>query len=68
MAVVIGAFTAAYFVAKYKKISLLKLLDFGVPYLVLAQGIGRWGNFVNQEAFGTKTTLPWGMTGRCNHR
>jgi phosphatidylglycerol---prolipoprotein diacylglyceryl transferase len=60
---VIGAFIAAYFVAKYKKISLLKLFDFGVPYLVLAQGIGRWGNFVNQEAFGSKTSLPWGMTG-----
>lgn len=60
---VIGAFIAAYFVAKYKKISLFKLFDFGVPYLVLAQGIGRWGNFVNQEAYGSPTTLPWGMTG-----
>jgi phosphatidylglycerol:prolipoprotein diacylglycerol transferase len=28
----------------------------------LGQSIGRWGNFVNQEAFGTNTTLPWGMT------
>jgi len=40
----------------------LKLFDFAVPYFVLAQSIGRWGNFVNQEAFGTNTTLPWGMT------
>ena len=28
---------------------------------MIGQGIGRWGNFVNQEAFGTNTTLPWGM-------
>ncbi|GAE87528.1 prolipoprotein diacylglyceryl transferase [Acetivibrio straminisolvens JCM 21531] len=33
----------------------------GSPYFVLAQAIGRWGNFVNQEAFGTNTNLPWGM-------
>ena len=30
--------------------------------LLIGQGIGRWGNFTNQEAFGTNTTLPWGMT------
>lgn len=29
--------------------------------LLIGQGIGRWGNYVNQEAFGTNTTLPWGM-------
>lgn len=58
---VVGAFLMAYLVSKYKKISALKLFDFGVPYLVLAQAIGRWGNFINQEAFGTNTTLPWGM-------
>jgi phosphatidylglycerol---prolipoprotein diacylglyceryl transferase len=59
---VIGAFLVAYFFARYNKIGVLKLLDFGVPYLVLAQAIGRWGNFVNQEAYGVNTTLPWGMT------
>ncbi|MCX8130120.1 MAG: prolipoprotein diacylglyceryl transferase [Clostridia bacterium] len=60
---IIGAFLSAYFFARWKKIGVLKLFDLGVPYLVLAQAIGRWGNFVNQEAFGTNTTLPWGMTG-----
>jgi phosphatidylglycerol---prolipoprotein diacylglyceryl transferase len=60
---IIGALISAYIFEKWKKINMLKLLDFGVPYLVLAQGIGRWGNFFNQEAFGTNTTLPWGMTG-----
>jgi len=29
---------------------------------LIGQGIGRWGNFMNQEAFGSNTELPWGMT------
>ena len=33
-----------------------------VVYIPLGQAIGRWGNFFNEEAFGTTTTLPWGMT------
>lgn len=60
---VIGALLAAWLYAKKKKISFLHLTDFTVPYLVLGQGIGRWGNFVNQEAFGSKTSLPWRMNG-----
>ena len=60
---VIGAFIVAWFFAKKKKIPFLHLLDFGVPYLALGQAIGRWGNFVNHEAFGTMTTLPWRMNG-----
>jgi phosphatidylglycerol:prolipoprotein diacylglycerol transferase len=60
---IIGAIVVAYIFAKKKKIGVFKLFDFAVPYLVLAQGIGRWGNFVNQEAYGTTTNLPWGMTG-----
>lgn len=60
---VIAAFITAYFVAKHKKIPFLHLLDFSVPYLALGQAIGRWGNFVNQEAFGSPTELPWRMNG-----
>jgi phosphatidylglycerol:prolipoprotein diacylglycerol transferase len=59
---VIGAFLAVTIYTKAKKIRTLAMLDFGVPYLALGQCIGRWGNFVNQEAFGANTTLPWGMT------
>lgn len=59
---IIGAVITAYFVAKYKKIPTFKLFDFAIPYVALGQAIGRWGNFFNQEAFGTNTTLPWGMT------
>ncbi|HOM01209.1 MAG TPA: prolipoprotein diacylglyceryl transferase [Acetivibrio sp.] len=57
----IGAVVTAYFFAKAKKIDFLRLADLGAPYFVMAQAIGRWGNFVNQEAFGTNTNLPWGM-------
>jgi phosphatidylglycerol:prolipoprotein diacylglycerol transferase len=60
---VIGALLVAYIYASKKKIGFFNLADFCVPFLILAQGIGRWGNFVNQEAFGGKTDLPWRMNG-----
>lgn len=59
---IIGAVVTAYFVAKYKKIPAFKFFDVYIPYVALGQAIGRWGNFFNQEAFGTNTSLPWGMT------
>ncbi len=59
---VLFAVIAGYFVARYKKIPVLKFFDFAVVYIPLGQAIGRWGNFFNQEAFGTNTSLPWGMT------
>ena len=58
---VIGAFLFGGLAAHWRKVPLLPLFDVvGMGFLV-GQGIGRWGNFVNQEAFGTNTTLPWGM-------
>jgi phosphatidylglycerol:prolipoprotein diacylglycerol transferase len=60
---VIGALLVAWLYTKKKKISFFHLADFGIPYLLLGQGIGRWGNFTNQEAFGTVTNLPWRMNG-----
>lgn len=59
---IIGGLAVAAVYAKIKKISFLALGDLAGPYFALAQAIGRWGNFVNQEAFGYNTTLPWGMT------
>jgi phosphatidylglycerol:prolipoprotein diacylglycerol transferase len=38
---------------------LLRYLDIAAPSLILGQAIGRWGNFFNDEAFGTPTDLPW---------
>ena len=45
-----------YFFTKYHFISLWTFLDIAAPSVILAQAIGRWGNFMNHEAFGGKTT------------
>ena len=37
------------------KVNILDFLDYSVPFVALAQSIGRWGNFFNQEAYGTET-------------
>ena len=37
------------------------MLDLGCMGLLIGQMIGRWGNFINREAFGAETTLPWRM-------
>ncbi len=55
---VIGAVIACLIFAKWKKIRLGDILDIGAPPLILGQAIGRWGNFVNQEAFGNAVTDP----------
>jgi len=44
-----------------RKISFLAYADLGVHGLFIGQLIGRWGNFMNVEAFGSATTLPWRM-------
>ena len=49
---VIGGILIAFFFCRKRKISFLTLADVTMPSLVLGQAIGRWGNFVNQEAFG----------------
>jgi phosphatidylglycerol:prolipoprotein diacylglycerol transferase len=43
------------------RLNVWRYLDIGTPGLLLAQAIGRWGNFLNQELFGPPTTLPWGI-------
>ncbi|HOG02108.1 MAG: Prolipoprotein diacylglyceryl transferase [Betaproteobacteria bacterium ADurb.Bin341] len=55
---VIGGIVAAVIFCKVKKFPILTLLDLAVPSLILGQAIGRWGNFVNQEAFGNIVTNP----------
>ena len=49
---------------RIRKIPFTSLVDYCIVYLPLGQAIGRWGNFFNQEAFGTTTTAPWGMWSR----
>lgn len=54
-AIIGGAITCWVF-CKIRKINILDLLDYVVPGLVLGQAIGRWGNFINVEAYGGETT------------
>ena len=58
----IGALIVAFIVCRSKKLPMLPVADAAFPGVMLGQAIGRWGNFLNMEAFGTNTTLPWGMT------
>ncbi|NMA07162.1 MAG: prolipoprotein diacylglyceryl transferase, partial [Ruminococcaceae bacterium] len=59
---VIGGVLSTFFYCKIKKVRFLPVLDLTSFGFLIGQGIGRWGNFVNQEAFGVNTDLPWGMT------
>ena len=58
---VIGGIIVGWIFCKRRKINFFTLFDIAAPGLALAQGIGRWGNFINQEAHGGPTDLPWGI-------
>lgn len=48
----IGAFLGVYIFSRFRKFNILKYLDVAAPSIILAQAIGRWGNFMNGEAHG----------------
>jgi phosphatidylglycerol:prolipoprotein diacylglycerol transferase len=56
---ILGGSIALYLFCRKHKIKFLQLADGIAPALILGQGIGRWGNFFNSEAFGAPTDLPW---------
>jgi phosphatidylglycerol---prolipoprotein diacylglyceryl transferase len=56
---VIGGAIALLILVRRRKMSFLAWGDVIVPGVALAQGIGRWGNFFNQELYGKPTNLPW---------
>ena len=58
---IIGGVLAAFIVCKVRKMNFWNLFDIASMSLLIGQGIGRWGNFTNQEAFGVNTDKPWGM-------
>ena len=58
---IIGGIVSILIFAKIKNLNSWSLLDITSLGVLIGQFIGRWGNFVNQEAFGSPTTLPWGM-------
>lgn len=59
---IIGGILAIWVMSKIKKKQFFSVLDLMSPGLAIGQAVGRWGNFVNQEAFGRITSLPWGMS------
>jgi prolipoprotein diacylglyceryltransferase len=59
-AVVLGV-VGAWIGCRRSGVKLTAFLDAAAPGLLLAQAVGRWGNYFNQELFGSPTTLPWGL-------
>lgn len=58
---VLGAFFFGWLMCRLRRVPVLAMFDLTAIGFLAGQAIGRWGNFTNQEAFGTNTTLPWGM-------
>ena len=56
---IIGGVLAGFIYARVKKQPFLRLADLAAPSIALGQAIGRWGNFVNQEAYGAAATAAW---------
>lgn len=62
---IIAGVLVGLLICRFRKAPLLPMMDIGGTGFLIGQAVGRWGNFVNQEAFGAPTAgdLPWGMTG-----
>ena len=65
---VAGGLLGVWVFARYHKLRFLEWVDYIAPGLILAQAIGRWGNFFNQELYGYPTDLPWGIYIPPEHR
>ena len=61
---IIGGIIGVIIGCRIRKVNFRSFLDLAGGAVLIGQGIGRWGNFVNSECFGTNTTLPWGMTSK----
>ena len=59
---IIGALLVGGIITRINKIRVLALFDLVGMGLLIGQTMGRWGNFFNQEAYGSVTKMPWGMT------
>lgn len=58
---ILAAVLVAWLVMRHKKVPFLAMADLCAFGLLIGQCVGRWGNFVNREAFGAQTSLPWRM-------
>jgi len=65
---VIGGVLALFVYTRSHKLSFETWVDIVAPGLALAQAIGRWGNFVNQELYGMPSNLPWAIYIDPKHR
>ncbi len=59
----IGAILAILLLCRLRRVKFLPLTDLFFSALLIGQAIGRWGNFINIEAFGSITEVSWGMRG-----
>jgi phosphatidylglycerol:prolipoprotein diacylglycerol transferase len=58
---IIGGVLFVLVYSKVKKVAFLDLLDMTAPLLAIGQAFGRFGNFMNGDAHGIQTDLPWGI-------
>jgi phosphatidylglycerol---prolipoprotein diacylglyceryl transferase len=65
---IIGGLLVGGGYAWLRRLPVRKFLDVAAPSIVLGQAIGRWGNYFNEEAFGTPTALPWKLYISPSHR
>lgn len=65
---IIGAVLSAVIYTRWNKLPFWEWVDICIPGLLLGQAVGRWGNFMNQEAYGRPTDLPFGVIIDANRR
>ncbi len=65
---IIAGVAVAYGYARWKRQPFLAWADAVAPGLFVMQAIARWGNFFNQELYGSPTNLPWGIAIQCQYR
>ncbi len=65
---VLGGAIAVIVITRRRHMQTLAVMDCMAPGIVLAQAIGRWGNYFNQELFGKPSTLPWALEIAPSHR
>jgi phosphatidylglycerol---prolipoprotein diacylglyceryl transferase len=65
---VLGGGIAVFVMCRIRHLDFLRVSDAIAPGLFVAQALGRWGNYFNQELFGKPTSLPWGLEIDVAHR
>jgi phosphatidylglycerol:prolipoprotein diacylglycerol transferase len=64
----IGAAVVGWLYVRWRRLNFWHYADVAGPAVLIAQSIGRWGNFINQELYGPPTTLSWGLLIDAQHR